>query len=665
MKLLKIIAPLAAVSLVFAQGESALQKAIRKETLEGDVKGAIESYKRLAQDKDRTVAARALVRMGECYEKLGDSEARKAYERVVHEFGDQKPETAAANARLAGLAKPAATVGPVTRVVASSLPNANVWASAPSPDGHYLLQSGSQGLSLRDLRTGQTRILSKLSPSIARFSNDGSRIAFIRWVDRVVEAWVVSPDGSGLRKLWEGERSWKWAFLNAWFPDNKRFLMEAYLDDQTSRLIAVSATDGSSTKLWEGSGDHGFLSPDGNYVAFSKRISRDPIKDELRLLSVADLSESLLLSNFGPAVRQIWTPDGKGLVFLSDRRKPGQVLDLWYLAVANGKAQGRPELVKTDFGDVPVMAPITRDGALFYTQNTDMREVLSVEVDPATGKGVGTVTISGQGAGPAGQGIYSPDGHWLAYHRHSTPVEVLHNLDTGEEKIVPAGLIAATEQAWFPDGRSLLVNGRRSANDPLGLHRVDAATGAATLLKRGPVGAVFVFSPDGKTVYYSQRLPGEDQTRVMAWEIETGKERELMRGDGFGPTHWIALAVSPDGKQLATARVDGHEHVIETQLLAGGGRHEVYRVRDTQALHELVWTPDGRYLIFSMRNADQEGLWRISVTGGSPQEMGISAPAIGKVSLHPDGRHIAFVAAQGGFQVMALENFLPKAIASK
>ena len=138
-----------------------------------------------------------------------------------------------------------------------------------------------------------------------------------------------------------------------------------------------------------------------------------------------------------------------------------------------------------------------------------------------------------------------------------------------------------------------------------------------------------------------------------------------MRGDGFGPSRWIALAPSPDGKQLATARVDGPEHVIEIQQLVGGARREVYRVRNTQALHELKWTPDGRYLIFSMRNADQDGLWRIPVTGGAPQPMNITAPVIGKLSLHPDGRHIAFVAAQGGSQVMALENFLPKANSSK
>jgi hypothetical protein len=49
--------------------EVALQDAIRMETVEGNPKGAIEAYKKLAKGGDRAVAAKALVRMGQCYEK--------------------------------------------------------------------------------------------------------------------------------------------------------------------------------------------------------------------------------------------------------------------------------------------------------------------------------------------------------------------------------------------------------------------------------------------------------------------------------------------------------------------------------------------------------------------------------------------------------------------
>src|SRR5512146_3251953 len=85
--------------------EAALGAARYLEEAEGNYPGAIEAYQKfLARyGQDRALAAKALVRMGQCYEKLGDTEARKAYQRVVREFGEQKDPVAAARARLAAL----------------------------------------------------------------------------------------------------------------------------------------------------------------------------------------------------------------------------------------------------------------------------------------------------------------------------------------------------------------------------------------------------------------------------------------------------------------------------------------------------------------------------------------------------------------------------------
>lgn len=68
----------------------------------GDYTKAIESFNRVVKEfpKEKPIAARALLYVGVCYEKLGKKEARKAYERVIREFPDQREVVAEARNRL-------------------------------------------------------------------------------------------------------------------------------------------------------------------------------------------------------------------------------------------------------------------------------------------------------------------------------------------------------------------------------------------------------------------------------------------------------------------------------------------------------------------------------------------------------------------------------------
>jgi TolA-binding protein len=64
----------------------------QKETVEGDLTSAIKLYASVADSKTTppALAARALVGLGRCYERLGSTEAPKAYERVVAQFGKEE-----------------------------------------------------------------------------------------------------------------------------------------------------------------------------------------------------------------------------------------------------------------------------------------------------------------------------------------------------------------------------------------------------------------------------------------------------------------------------------------------------------------------------------------------------------------------------------------------
>ncbi len=80
----------------------------------------------------------------------------------------------------------------------------------------------------------------------------------------------------------------------------------------------------------------------------------------------------------------------------------------------------------------------------------------------------------------------------------------------------------------------------------------------------------------------------------------------------------------------------------------------------------LAWTPDGHHLLFGkprQTDSPQEQtieLWRIPAEGGEPQRLGLAMENLRDVTVHPDGRRIAFSAGKEGAEVWVLENFLPK-----
>src|SRR5438309_342621 len=107
------LASLSAAPPAKEQPEILLQRAIQKEAATGDLTAAIEQYKRVvaAAAGKASVAAEALVRMGRCYERLGNRDARSAYERVVREFGGESKQVEEARARLAALGQTAPKSG--------------------------------------------------------------------------------------------------------------------------------------------------------------------------------------------------------------------------------------------------------------------------------------------------------------------------------------------------------------------------------------------------------------------------------------------------------------------------------------------------------------------------------------------------------------------------
>ena len=77
---------------LFSQSPSQLfQQGLLKENGEGDLKAAVVIYEKVigAETADRSIRAKAQLHIGQCYEKLGLKEAKKAYQKVIDNYPAQ------------------------------------------------------------------------------------------------------------------------------------------------------------------------------------------------------------------------------------------------------------------------------------------------------------------------------------------------------------------------------------------------------------------------------------------------------------------------------------------------------------------------------------------------------------------------------------------------
>jgi len=648
------------------QAELALKAAIKTETVDGNLKGAIEQYKKIAAQPGagRATVATALLRMGQCYEKLGDSEARKAYERVVREFGDQAVVAAEARTKLAALVGTAGAAG------GSTMTARRVWTGPGvdndghvSPDGRFLSFTdwwAGSNLAIHDLATGENRHITRTSSteevSESVVSPDSMQIAY-NWThkDGFQELRIVGVDGGNPRVVYSDKAHVFWISPVAWSPDGTYVLVSLRRTDDTLELTLVRTADGSTRLVRAGSVAGAVFAPDGRYIAYG-------LKGNISLFDMQTNRESVLIEE--PSIRSVlgWSPDGRHILFSSDRS--GSV-DAWLIATAGGRAQGEPTFVKKDIGGTPL--GLTRSGAFYYAVANQVQDVQIAELDPASG----AVVSAPRAASPRWIGAtrapdWSPDGRFLAYllSRGSKTGVIIRSTETGQERELPVGegrfgLVLR----WLPDGKGIVVAGSEQGKPAL--LRIDAETAQVTPLMPLPTAISgfprFDVSPDGRTIFYFAPDPGDvNRFRLVARDLKSGNETVISERKGI-----FSVGVAPDGKQLVVSTQEEKFQVVFVMPATGGEARELVRIDAAEANYRVPpsWTPDGRYVVFPRgQNGSRTRrvqIWRIAAEGGVPQRLGLTVDELWWLRVHPDGRRVATGALKNNIEIWALENFLP------
>ena len=680
----RVLAAVALGALAAAQGQDRpdlqLKAAVYKETVEGDLQGAITLYKQIVSNAaaTRQIAAAALLALGGCFEKLGEAqatEARKAYERLVAEYSDQSQPAAEARARLAALRAVSGGTSslPALRLAFRLSDSTAITSASVSPDGRRLayVNWDTGNLAVRDLQSGQSHMVTSkernwgYDDSFAYFpvwSPDGKRLAYSWYRDPgyLYELRIADLTGKNIRVLHsEPESIGPGLSPVGWFPDGTA-LLTVRGARRATEIVRVSLEGGAVSpirKLGSYVSSRVCLSPDGKYVAFDESTDPDSLNMDVFVMPSSGGQAVPVVT--GPYDDRLldWTPDGRRILVASNR---SGTYDAWLVQVRDGNAIGLPQLLRKELG---LVAPIgfSPDGAFYFAPDLATRDVMVADWSPESHKAISaprpaTEHFSGSTRLPA----WSPDGRKLAYlvdRGRSRPAETrvrIRDMGTGAERTLADVNGSVSHLSWSSDGTSVALTVARPQS-PSKIQILDVASGKLIREFAGPrsgevIGA-YVWGPGGDVVYYVARGTGPD-TVLWRRDLRTGDETPLHTRAYANP---IPFAVAPDGKQLAL----GYSRRVIVIGASGGESREL--VSDASGVESgtPAWSPDGRQVYFGRLVDGVIRLFRVPVTGGAPEDLNFE---IGEgLRFRPDGRQLAFTRSQGADrrEIWVMENVLP------
>ena len=399
------------------------------------------------------------------------------------------------------------------------------------------------------------------------------------------------------------------------------------------------------------------IAPDGRTIAY---VAGPPGRTRVYIRQIASgRAVALLDEGFSDGQRwPQWSPDGSRLVFQAGRQpsfsrsSPGTAMLLYEVPALGGSPR-------------KLFGAIARGLAVSPTWSPEGDRIVFSGFD-------GLYVVAANGADPprllvaepeAHSPRWSPDGRRIAYVKGasdftfsedslgntSNSALVVFTTEDGRANRVTNGNALDTNPTWMPDGRTLLFISSRGGGRDVYMLRL-TATGQPEhepeRLTSGSNAHTISIAPDGKLLAYASYAPSAN-----VWSVEIPQTGAVSVTDArqvtFGNEKIEKLAISPDGRWLAYDSDRNGQADIWKVPISGGTPEQITR----EVNHEFVndWSPDGRELVFhSMREGGQRDVLVVASDGTRTEAVTRSPAEEQHAAWGPDGNTILFDSATPG-----------------
>jgi Tol biopolymer transport system component len=515
--------------------------------------------------------------------------------------------------------------------------NGHVALAAISPDGKYLLnvhdENGLQSLWLRHIQTGSnTQVVTPAATRYAslRFSPDASYIYFVRRdeAEHTISILYSAPVLGGTPKELIKDVDSPISFS----PDAKKFVYMRERHDTPNFDLLVANVDGTP--------DHAVFAnqtfitdsaapvwlPDGKTIVIP---ATQPTPDSIGGLAMFDVAtgkrENVALSADRIYYEPAWLPGGNGFVIAAASREMGlQQVQLGFLSFPKGEYR----MLTTDTNTY-LHPSVSNDGKLIAA--TESKYIFTLGVAAAT-KPDDLKPVPLMSQLPIWQWNWMPNGKLIIPQGGDVK---LVDPATGGETVMLSDKVGAPNQS-SPCGPKYMVYRKFAAagTASLNLWRTDASGTNPVQLTSGRNDQYPTCSPDGKWVYYIS-IP--DNLALKRVSIDGGTPETVNSEPSAG------YDLSRDGKFVAQLDIRELDHKLVLNIFDIAGKKMAYHDIDMRASDPMSFSPDGKSIVYTVRENGTDNLWEQPLSGGSAfkQLTHFTSERIARFEFSADGSQIA------------------------
>lgn len=257
------------------------------------------------------------------------------------------------------------------------------------------------------------------------------------------------------------------------------------------------------------------------------------------------------------------------------------------------------------------------------------------------------------------QPAFSPDGTKVAFAwngedrgRQSIYVKVI---GTDNPVRLTNGAGQDYSPVWSPDGRFIAYLHDEGPNQ--GVFIMPSIGGPARkVASRNTVPDVsrvsLTWSPDGKHLVFTDGKSTHAPSALFELTLENLSLRKITTPDPSWDGDY-SPAYSPDGKNLAFIRaVEGSVRDVYVMPATGGEPKRL--TDDKRQASALAWASDGKTVIFSSDRGGKFALWRVPVSGGTPERMPVGTENAYHPAVALTGKRMVYAQTSAQWSIMSV-----------